>query len=111
LSAEKAKKTGASMATNTEILDRINAVATSTAITEQTVRRLATLIEGNGKPGLLERVQVIENRHCNEDDDEKKKKDKRDRISNRTWAVILVLITQAIVQAIGLVTLFMRSGG
>ncbi len=107
------------MATNTEM---INKIATSVAVIESTVGRLDRAINGNGKPGLLDRVTVIENRHCNEDLDEceaKEKKDKEDKaikekkdsISAKIWAVILIFISAVIVQSIGLVILFIRTGG
>ena len=92
------------MATNTEM---INKIATSVAVIESTVGRLDKAINGNGKPGLLDRVTVIENRHCGEDNDKKDKKEKREKISARTWAVVLVFITQFA----GLVVLFIRTGG
>jgi len=91
------------MATNTETIQKI---ATSVAIIESTVQRLDKAINGNGKPGLLDRVTVIENRHCNEDKDEEENKDKKEKWSTRTWAVAMVMITQLI----GLIVLFIRTG-
>ena len=91
------------MATNTEM---INQIAVSVAVIQTTVEKLDRAINGNGKPGLLDRVTTIENRHCNEDGDKKEEKEKREKISARTWAVVLIFITQFA----GLVVLFIRTG-
>lgn len=91
------------MATNTEM---INKIATSVAVIEATVTDLKKAVMGNGKPGLLERVTTIENRHCTEDDDKKEEKEKKEIFSARTWAVVLIFLTQFI----GLVILFIRTG-
>ena len=91
------------MATNTEMTNKI---ATSVAVIEATVTDLKRAVMGNGKPGLLDRVTFIENRHCNEDTDIKEAKEKKEKIGARTWAVVLIFITQFA----GLVVLFIRTG-
>jgi hypothetical protein len=91
------------MATNTEM---INKIATSVAVIELTVTDLKKAVMGNGKPGLLDRVSVIENRHCTEDKDYKEDKEKKEKFSARTWAIVLIFITQFA----GLVVLFIRTG-
>jgi len=91
------------MASNAEVLEKVGEVAVSIARIEQKMIRfdeisleLTKAIKGNGKPGLDDRVRVIEN--CLEHDKEQKAsivkvKDKRQDFSTK---VILILITMVI---------------
>lgn len=92
------------MATNTEM---INKIAVSVAVIESTVTDLKKAVMGNGTPGLLKRVTDIENRHGNEDTGRKDEKEKKEKVSARTWAVVMVFVTQFV----GLIVLFIRTGG
>ena len=91
------------MASNAEVLEKVGEVAVSVARIEQKMIRfdeisleLTKAIKGNGKPGLDDRVRVIEN--CLEHDKEHKEaivkvKEKRSDFSTK---VILILITMVI---------------
>ncbi len=86
--------------TNTET---INKIAVSVARIEERMIRydevsieLTKAIKGNGKPGLLDRVSVIENciAHDKEQKEEHEKvKDKRQEFSSK---LILILITMVV---------------
>ena len=91
------------MATNTEMIVKI---ATSVAVIESTVTDLKKAVMGNGKKGLLDRVTDIENRHFNEDTNTSTVKKKKEIFSARTWAVVLIFITQFLAIAL----LFIRTG-
>jgi len=91
------------MASNAEVLEKVGEVAVSIARIEQKMIRfdeisleLTKAIKGNGKPGLDDRVRVIENCHAEE---ERQKaalvqvKGKRQEFSTK---VILILITMVI---------------
>ena len=91
------------MASNAEVIDKIGEVAVSIARIEQKMIRfdeisleLTKAIKGNGKPGLDDRVRVIENCHAEE---ERQKaalvqvKGKRQEFSTK---VRLILITMVI---------------
>ncbi len=95
--------TGERMPTNSEM---IHEIATSVAVIKDTVMRLDKAVMGNGKPGLVERVKCIEMVHEQQAAEEQKQRAQRERLSGRAWAVLLVLITQAV----GLVVLFIRTG-
>jgi len=91
------------MASNAEVLEKVGEVAVSIARIEQKMIRfdeisleLTKAIKGNGKPGLDDRVRIIEN--CIEHDKEQKEalvkvKDKRSDFSTK---VVLILITMVI---------------
>ena len=91
------------MASNAEVLEKVGEVAVSIARIEQKMIRfdeisleLTKAIKGNGKPGLDDRVRIIEN--CLEHDKEHKEaivkvKEKRQEFSSK---VILILITMVV---------------
>jgi CHASE3 domain sensor protein len=91
---------------NTEIMEAVNKVAISAAVTESIVVDLKKAVMGNGKPGLLDRVQIIENLHTQEAERKKQDCEKKEKISARTWGVILIFVTQFA----GLIVLFIRTG-
>ena len=92
---------------NTQILEKITELSVSAAVTASTVVELKKAVMGNGKPGLLDRVQVIENCHDNDAKSKKEAKEVKEKWSGRTWAVAMVFLTQFV----GLVILFIRTGG
>jgi transcriptional regulator with AAA-type ATPase domain len=90
--------------TNQQIWDKLGEVETGVALTTQTTQRLVKLIEGNGKPGLCDRVTVIENQHFNEakrqESDQKQKdkvEEKNKRWFDKGWAVIMLFLAQGVI--------------
>ncbi len=128
------------MAINTELALALGKIDTRLTVIEVTTTKLDKAINGNGKPGITadhRKLQALFIKHCERDErdrlarellakqaDEAKRllaeetreakekladevKEKKEKISGRTWAVILIFITQAI----GLIFLFIRTGG
>jgi len=89
------------MATNTET---INKIAVSVARIEERMIRyedtsieLTKAIKGNGKPGLLDRVQVIENYHATEAQAKKEVKEQKVKWFDRGWAIVMLFLAQGVV--------------
>ena len=89
------------MATNTET---INKIAVSVARIEERMIRyedtsieLTKAIKGNGKPGLLDRVQVIENCHATEAQAKKEVKEQKVKWFDRGWAIVMLFLAQVVV--------------
>ena len=94
--------------TNEKIFDKLLEVSEAVAVMTPIVADLKkAVITGNGTPSLLQRVKTIEDYHEQENNVKKDKKEKKEKISARTWAVILIFVTQGL----GLLVLFIRTGG
>jgi hypothetical protein len=87
----------------------------------QTSEKLDHSINGNGKPGILAdhrelvtKVDKIETKLCGHLDDHASEKkaasEKKEKISARTWAVVMVVIGAFITQLAALIVLFIRTG-
>ncbi len=107
---------------------------------ETSVAKLDETVNGNGKPGMIEDHRQLQNLvrlHCERDEQDRRAreklaedaakakellardtqkakdklaeetKEKKEKISGRTWMVIMVFITQFV----GLIFLFIRTGG
>jgi hypothetical protein len=77
---------------------------------KEAVGRLDKAFFGNGKPGLIEdhkNLEIKVNDHLKEDN---KIKERKEKISGRTWAVILCVIGAFATQTAGLIFLFIRTG-
>ena len=82
---------------NTQILDKITELSISAAVTASTVVELKKAVMGNGKPGLLDRVQVIENCHATEDRTKTDAKEKKKSWFDRGWAIAMLFLAQGVV--------------
>ncbi len=89
---------------------------------KRTTESLDKAINGNGKPGLIadhESLKRCVEEHVSADATEKKAKESaeqkkqqtREKISGRTWAVILAFIGAFAAQTMILIFLFVRTGG
>jgi hypothetical protein len=77
---------------------------------KEAVSRLDKAFFGNGKPGLIEdhkNLEIKVNEHLKEDN---KIKEHKEKISGRTWAIILCVIGAFTTQTAGLIFLFIRTG-
>ena len=86
--------------TNTET---INKIAVSVARIEERMIRyeetsieLSKAIKGNGKPGLLDRVSVIEDCHKHEKEQREQQKEVKTKRYDFSTKVILILITMVV---------------
>lgn len=80
-------------------------------IEESNAELMKVVIKGNGRPPLTDRIQKIEDRHCNEDKNKKEVKEKKEKWGTRTWALISGVLLIAAGQAAALIVLFIRTGG
>jgi hypothetical protein len=128
------------MPANPQLLLMLGKIETRLTVIEVATTKLDKAINGNGRPGIVEDHRVLLElfrKHCERDEQDRQAqellaqqaekarqllatetkdakdklafevKEKRDKVSVRTWAVIMVFITQAV----GLLLLFIRTGG
>ena len=97
--------------TNADLALILGKIDTRLTVIELTTAKLDKALNGNGKPGILEEFRCLEDsvkKHHDEADAKARvANEKKDKWSTRTWAVVMVMITQII----GLVVLFIRTGG
>jgi hypothetical protein len=77
---------------------------------KEAIGKLDKAFFGNGKPGIIEdhrNLEIAVNEHLKED---KKTKEQKDKISSRTWAIILCIIGAFTTQTAALIFLFIRTG-
>ena len=103
------------MASNAEVLEKVGEVAVSVARIEQRMIRydeisaeLTKAIKGNGKPGLLDRVTVIENCHAAEEKQKAEKKETKDKWGARAWAIASAVIVYVITNIFVVVGIFQK---
>jgi hypothetical protein len=83
---------------NTEIFSKLMDVSDAVSRIEPTVNDLKkAVITGNGRAGLLERVNNIEIQHGNEANSKKDKKETRAKWDLRAWAIFMLFIGQVII--------------
>ena len=91
---------GTQRITNADLAVMLGRMDTRMTVIESTVGRLAKLLEGNGKPGLLEDYRCLESKvtkHLDEDTKAKEAtKEKRNKWDARAWAVVLLIIGQVV---------------
>lgn len=92
---------------NADIAMLLGGLVSDMGYVKKTVEKLDHTINGNGKPGLMDRVKTIEYCHNIEAKEKKETKEKAEKWGARTWAVVLIFITQAV----GILVLFIRTGG
>lgn len=89
--------------TNADLAVMLGRMDTRMTVIESTVGRLAKLLEGNGKPGLLEDYRCLESKvtkHLDEYSASKEAtKEKRNKWDGRAWAVLLLIIGQIVTWA------------
>ena len=97
--------------TNADLAMILGKMDTRLTVIESTTSRLVKALEGNGKPGLIEDHRCLEtkvNNHLTDVDKQREAaKSKSEKWGARTWAVVMVFITQAV----ALLILFIRTGG
>lgn len=101
------------MASNAEVIEKIGEVAVSVARIEQRMIRydeisaeLTKAIKGNGKPGLLDRVSAIENKHETEKEQKEEKQKTKEKWGTRTWAIASAIIVYVITNIFVVVGIF-----
>lgn len=80
----------------------------------ETTERLDKTINGNGKPGLVAEHQELKQKVADHlkkaESDEQESKNKKEKLSARWWAVILVCITSVIGNIVSIASLYFRTG-
>lgn len=109
--------------TNADLALILGRIDTRLTVIEGTTTRLDISINGNnnGKKGLVEDHRCLEirvDKHLEEyakqiarvADEKKDAKEKREKFSVRTWAIVLSVISAFVAQTVGLVFLLIRTG-
>lgn len=100
--------------TNTDLALMIGGLRSDIKAVMAVTDKLDKALNGNGKRGLIEDHRCLENtvtKHIDEANAEKKAaSDKKDKVSSRTWAVLMLILGAFITQATVWVFLFLRTG-
>jgi len=107
--------------TNYELALMLGELKGDIKVIKQTTDKLEHSLNGNAKPGLIAehqtlviKVDKIETKLCGHIDDHVAEKkaatEKREKLSGRTWAVILAVVGAFITQTAALISLFIRTG-
>lgn len=96
------------------ILGRIDTklavLRTEVSSIKESLDKLNKAVLGNGKPGLIKDhsdLEILVKDHLKED---KRAKEHKEKISGRTWAIILCIIGAFATQTAALIFLFIRTG-